>query len=284
MLSESEIYGAIWSRSELLFTPEEFHRLKNAVVGVAGIGGGGCIATEMLARLGVGHLRLADPDCFDPSNLNRQLFATTSTLGRPKVEVGRDRVLDINPYCKVEIFSEGITRASVEAFMEGLTVAVTQVDVLGPDVLLHRIAARQKVPVVKGSRSGYPGHRWEVKAFVWDYRSDGQPATPEEWNELKTRGLTWEQLTEEHIKSVNEETHEKMRQRLNERVAAGDAAIFRPRGSSGDYMSPFRNSPDNIYRTVCAPIANGGGMLAALEALKVILSWENSQAPVHLLR
>ena len=283
MLSEQEIYQALWNRSELLFTTTEFQKIKNAVVGVAGIGGGGCIAVEMLARLGVGTLRLADPDRFEWSNLNRQLFATASTIGRSKAEVAGERVREINPYCNVQAFPEGISKATLPAFMDGLTLAVTQVDVLGPDVLLHRMASRLRIPVVKGSRSGYPGHRWEVKAFVWDYRVEPRPTTPEERNELRTQSLSWDELTDEHASQIDREVRERMRARLNEHVASGDPGIFRPAGSDGEYMRPFVDSPDNIFRTICAPIANAGGMLAALEALKVILGWENSRRAVHLL-
>ena len=86
-----------FSRSELLLGPEAVARLKQAHVAVFGIGGVGGHAAEALVRGGVGALDLIDNDEVAVSNLNRQLFALQSTVGLPKVEAARRRLLDINP-------------------------------------------------------------------------------------------------------------------------------------------------------------------------------------------
>ncbi len=91
-----------FSRTELLLGEAAVARLAQARVVVFGLGGVGSFAVEALARAGVGHLRLVDHDVVGPSNLNRQLFALRSTLGRPKAEVAAERVRDINPDCDVE--------------------------------------------------------------------------------------------------------------------------------------------------------------------------------------
>lgn len=91
-----------FARTELLLGEAALARLAEARVVVFGLGGVGSFAVEALARAGVGHLRLVDHDVVSPSNLNRQLFALRSTLGRPKAEVAAERVLDINPDCNVE--------------------------------------------------------------------------------------------------------------------------------------------------------------------------------------
>ncbi len=90
------------SRTELLLGEAAVRRLASARVLLFGLGGVGSYAAEALARTGVGHLTLVDHDLVGPTNLNRQLGALHSTLGRPKVEVLRDRILDIRPGTAVE--------------------------------------------------------------------------------------------------------------------------------------------------------------------------------------
>jgi len=82
---------------------EGLARLAAAEVAVFGLGAVGFYTVEALARAGVGRLRLVDFDTIQPSNLNRQLLALTSTVGRPKIALARQRVLDINPACEVTL-------------------------------------------------------------------------------------------------------------------------------------------------------------------------------------
>lgn len=91
-----------FSRTELLIGKEGLARLQNAKVAVFGIGGVGSFTVEGLARAGVGHFVLVDDDVVCLTNLNRQLHATLKTIGRPKVAVMRERILEINPEAKVE--------------------------------------------------------------------------------------------------------------------------------------------------------------------------------------
>ncbi len=76
-------------------------RLSGCHVAVFGVGGVGGYAVEVLARSGVGAITLIDNDCVSITNINRQIIALLSTVGRPKVEVARERILDINPECRV---------------------------------------------------------------------------------------------------------------------------------------------------------------------------------------
>lgn len=91
----------IFSRTELLIGADGMERLKNAKVAVFGIGGVGGYVCEMLARSGVGGIALFDSDTVSTTNRNRQIIALESSTGRPKVEVMRDRILDINPEASV---------------------------------------------------------------------------------------------------------------------------------------------------------------------------------------
>ena len=93
-----------FSRTELLLGEEAMQKLYKARVAVFGVGGVGGYVVEALARTGVGALDLIDPDTVSVSNINRQILATHSTVGKLKVEAARSRVLDINPNCQVRTY------------------------------------------------------------------------------------------------------------------------------------------------------------------------------------
>lgn len=92
-----------FSRTELLLGKNAMEKLKNSRVAVFGVGGVGGYVVEALARSGVGAIDLIDNDTVSVSNINRQIIATHSTVGKNKVDVMRERVLDINPECRVEV-------------------------------------------------------------------------------------------------------------------------------------------------------------------------------------
>ncbi len=90
-----------FQRLKLLLGAEKFSKLQNSTVAIFGIGGVGSFTAEALARSGIGHLVLIDKDNIDITNINRQIHALSSTVGKSKVEVMRDRILNINPAAKV---------------------------------------------------------------------------------------------------------------------------------------------------------------------------------------
>ena len=91
-----------FSRTERLIGADALRKLHNARVAVFGIGGVGGAAVEALSRAGVGHFLLVDKDVVDVTNLNRQIIATVETVGRPKTEVMKERILAVNPEADVE--------------------------------------------------------------------------------------------------------------------------------------------------------------------------------------
>ena len=93
-----------FSRTENLIGADALKKLKNCHIAVFGVGGVGGYVVEALARAGVGNIDLIDSDCVDITNLNRQIIALHSTVGKLKVEVMRDRILDINPNATVNVF------------------------------------------------------------------------------------------------------------------------------------------------------------------------------------
>ncbi|MFS8630136.1 MAG: tRNA threonylcarbamoyladenosine dehydratase [Bacillales bacterium] len=90
-----------FSRNELAIGEEGLNKLRQSSIMILGIGGVGSYAAEALARSGVGRLILIDKDDIDITNINRQIIALLSTIGRPKVEVMKERIMDINPDCEV---------------------------------------------------------------------------------------------------------------------------------------------------------------------------------------
>lgn len=90
-----------YTRSIAVLGEEAMTKLKNCRVAVFGVGGVGSYTVEALARAGVGAIDLIDNDTFNVTNINRQLYATHKTIGQYKVDVARERILDINPECKV---------------------------------------------------------------------------------------------------------------------------------------------------------------------------------------
>ncbi len=108
-----------FARTELLIGKRSLEKLHNATVAVFGIGGVGSYAAEAFARCGIGRIILIDDDLICLTNINRQLHATHTTIGRPKVEVMKERILDINPKAKVEIHQKFYLPANGAELMHG---------------------------------------------------------------------------------------------------------------------------------------------------------------------
>ncbi len=123
--------------------------LRNAVVTVVGVGAVGSFAVEALARSAVGHLRLVDFDIVCPSNINRQLIALESTLGKKKTEIARQRVLDINPDCIVETLDLCVDNTHTAPIFEtGSEVILDAIDLLPGKAALISEAVRRGIPLV----------------------------------------------------------------------------------------------------------------------------------------
>lgn len=123
-------------------------RLQAARVVVVGLGAVGSFAVEALARSGVGTLRLVDFDDLHPSNLNRQLYALDSTMGRFKVDVAVARVRDINPACRVEGMRAFFDAAQADRVLDGMDWCVDAIDSLNSKVALIAACVARGLPIV----------------------------------------------------------------------------------------------------------------------------------------
>lgn len=150
-MSSGDIPGFL-ERHRGLFTTEQIRQLNGATVAIAGVGGVGGRVAEVLARSGIGRLKLADPDHFSESNLNRQAASTLGNLGENKAEVVRDACLAVSPILDVEIFRDGVTPMNLDRFCEGADVIVDGTDYTIPSLglMLARRAAAVNTPIVTG--------------------------------------------------------------------------------------------------------------------------------------
>jgi molybdopterin/thiamine biosynthesis adenylyltransferase len=138
-------YDEITQRNIGVYTPEQQARLRSLVVAVAGCGAIGAPAAHFLARMGVGELRLADPEEFEPSNMNRQFAAYVDTIGMNKAEAVAAELARINPGLITRTFTDGVSEDSVGALLDGADAVVDGVDfwALDAELLLHREASRR---------------------------------------------------------------------------------------------------------------------------------------------
>lgn len=137
---------AAFQRTERLVGPSGLQKLADARVILFGTGGVGSWCAEALVRSGIGHITLVDPDCVDGSNINRQLPATTATEGKPKVQVLRERFLEINPFCEVEALQERYTLGT-DFHLSDYDVIIDAIDSLTDKVNLLLEASQTKAAV-----------------------------------------------------------------------------------------------------------------------------------------
>jgi tRNA A37 threonylcarbamoyladenosine dehydratase len=145
----------LFQRTHILVGDEGLARLQGANVLLAGLGGVGSYAAEALARAGIGRLTLVDLDVVAASNLNRQLPALHSTIGRPKVEVVTERVRDINPACVVTPKAEFIRPEDMEELLSpGFDYVIDAIDSLNCKAALVETAFKREIPVASSMGAG----------------------------------------------------------------------------------------------------------------------------------
>lgn len=142
-------------RTETLLGADAMERLRRSRVFVAGVGGVGGYAAEMLARSGVGHITMADADDVAPSNINRQLIALHSTIGLPKVELFAARFRDINPEIDVNPLKTYITPENVAPLLDaGYDFVIDAIDTVAPKMALILHCLTHGIPVVSSMGAG----------------------------------------------------------------------------------------------------------------------------------
>ncbi len=133
-------------RIRLLLGNEKLEKLERATVMVFGCGAVGSFAIESLVRCGVGHLVLLDFDTVAESNINRQIFATESTLGRKKTDIARERIADINPNIKVTVFDMFFDNKSCLAIRPDFVIDA--IDTVDSKIAIYRWCKQNKIPFI----------------------------------------------------------------------------------------------------------------------------------------
>ena len=144
-----------FSRTETLIGKDALNRLKNSKVAVFGLGGVGGYVAETLARAGIGALDLIDNDTFSITNINRQILATEKTLGLYKVDVAKERVLDINPDCKVRVYKTFFLPETKDLFdFKEYDYVVDAIDTITGKKEIILCAKEAGVPVISSMGTG----------------------------------------------------------------------------------------------------------------------------------
>jgi tRNA A37 threonylcarbamoyladenosine dehydratase len=149
-MDQQTYISGMLERALLFYDRERIDKVRNTIVAIAGFGGVGAITVELLARWGIKKFRLLDKDRYEPSNLNRQLFATSKTMGRYKADVAAERIKEINPYAEIEmVVRDKVDNENVHMFVEGAGIIIQTTDSPSSQ-LFYRAAQRYKIPIVNG--------------------------------------------------------------------------------------------------------------------------------------
>lgn len=179
----------VFNRTESLIGAEALNKLAVSKVAVFGLGGVGSYAVEALARCGVGALLLVDGDVVEETNVNRQLYALRSTIGKYKTDVAANRVLDINPSINIitkTIFYDEKTSDQVD--FSGFDYVIDAIDTVSSKLLIIQKAKQLNVPVVSAMGTG---NKLDASAFsIADIsKTDTCPLARAMRRELKNRGI-----------------------------------------------------------------------------------------------
>lgn len=178
-----------FSRTELLLGKEAMEKLKNSRVAVFGIGGVGGYTVEALARSGVGSFDLIDDDKVCLTNINRQIIATRKTVGKYKVEVMRERILEINPKAEVRTHQCFFTPETADQFdFSEYSYVVDAVDTVSAKIELVLRCQEKNIPIIScmGAGNKLDPTRFEVTDI---YKTSVCPLAKVMRKELKTRGI-----------------------------------------------------------------------------------------------
>lgn len=179
----------VFSRTQLLLGEAALDRLAHSTVAIFGVGGVGSYVVEALARSGVGHLVLIDSDVVALSNINRQLLALHSTVGRPKVDVMRERILDINPDARVETIQAFVLPDNAAGLIDPQwDYIVDAIDTVSAKIELAVLAAAKNIPLISSMGAG---NKLDPTRFVVTdlYQTTTCPLSKVMRRELRKRGI-----------------------------------------------------------------------------------------------
>ena len=225
-----------FERTELLLGEEALNKLKEKRVAVFGVGGVGGYVCEALVRSGIGEFDICDDDTVALSNLNRQIIATHSTVGRSKVEVMKERMMDINPDVKVNVHQCFFLPENADTFpFEKYDYVIDAVDTVTAKLELIMRAKNANVPVISSMGAG---NKLDPTKFrIADiYKTSVDPLARVMRRELKKRGVkdikvvfsTEEAIKPLEVRSVSKNTAETEINSLHVRRSTPGSVAFVP--------------------------------------------------------
>ncbi|MBQ9313622.1 MAG: tRNA threonylcarbamoyladenosine dehydratase [Clostridia bacterium] len=177
-----------FSRTELLIGKEALEKLNKSKVAIFGLGGVGSFVLEGLARAGIGNFILVDDDKICLTNINRQLLATRKTVGKPKVEVAKERVLEINSKANVEIYQEFFLPETKGIIDESVSYVVDAIDTVTAKIELVMRAQKLNIPIIcsMGTGNKLDPTKFEITDI---YKTSICPLAKVMRKELRSRGV-----------------------------------------------------------------------------------------------
>ncbi len=146
-----------YSRNQKSLSNGDQLRLLRSHVAIIGLGGLGGTVTEILARIGIGRLTLVDGDCFDESNLNRQLLSSPANVGKLKTEAAELRVKEINPAVEVLAVNEFFTKKNGQDILHGTQLAIDCLDTIADRFILEEQCQKASIPLISAAIGGSSG-------------------------------------------------------------------------------------------------------------------------------
>lgn len=275
-----------FSREEKLIGKESIERLSNCSVAVFGLGGVGSYTAEALARAGIGNLTLIDSDTVNITNINRQLFALHSTIGKKKVEVAKERLLDINPSLKITVFDIFVTEENLpEIKFSNFDYIIDAIDTVSSKIAIAERAFKENIPLISSMGTGNKLHSDFCVSDIFE--TSVCPLAKVMRRELKERGIEKLKVVfskESPIKTQNENQEDEALFELNENSKArcDNSSVFndeyldknQQKNSGLNYINSESNTTQTAKRYPPASISfvpPVAGMLLAGEVVRDLL-------------
>ncbi|NOR23875.1 MAG: HesA/MoeB/ThiF family protein [Desulforhopalus sp.] len=154
---EAGIVPERYCRNQKSLSTADQLRLLRSHVAIIGLGGLGGTVTEILSRIGIGRMTLVDGDCFDESNLNRQLLSSPGNIGKSKAEIAKLRVQEINPAVEVRTLPEFFKADNGQAILHGTQLAIDCLDTITDRFILEEACKKASIPLISAAIGGSSG-------------------------------------------------------------------------------------------------------------------------------
>lgn len=156
ILNDADFHEVRTGRNRNIITAGEQQKYYHSTIGIAGLSVGNSVALSIVLTGGGKHLRLADPDTLELTNLNR-VRGSIAELTAPKVFMAARQIYELDPYADLKLFPQGLTEDNLAEFMDGLDVMVDEIDQLGMKIRIRQEAKKRKIPVVMAADNGDSG-------------------------------------------------------------------------------------------------------------------------------